>query len=124
MPSHGTPSTKTPSTRTPEKQTRRYVKKAKHFWLIVKKEPRSFSLFFTFSLLFLFSGARCSIHRGFYSQRQDLHASISPAQRCHQTVSNEWHIPMGKPQSEVTKRIVHRHKVMMNKGQLQPCAHS
>jgi hypothetical protein len=93
MPSHGTP-----STRAPEKQTRRYVEKAKHFWLIVKKEPRSFKLFFTLSLLFLFSGARCSIHRGFYSQRKNLHASISPAQRCRQTVGNEWHIPIDKPQ--------------------------
>ena len=120
---------RTPKHRAPEHQRNRSdvtSKKRNTFGWSLKKESHSFSALFlcSFSRLFLFSGTRCSIHRGFYSQRQNLHASISPAQRCRQTVGNEWHIPMGKPQYKVTKRIVHRHNVMMNKGQLQPYTHS
>ena len=43
--------------RAPEEETRRYVEILEHFWVIVKKS-------LTLSLLW-FSGALCSIHRGF-----------------------------------------------------------
>jgi hypothetical protein len=56
-------SDKTQSTRAPEEETRRYVKIAEHFWVIVKKESHSFS-----ALVLWCSGALCSIHRGFQVQ--------------------------------------------------------
>jgi hypothetical protein len=73
MPSHGTPSTKTPSTRTPEKQTRRYVKKAKHFWLIVKKRV---SLFFT---LFHFFSSLSLLWRSVFHPSRFLFSKAKPS---------------------------------------------